>query len=160
MTAKRLAIISSHGSLDAAYPPFILATAAAAMDMEVTIFFTFFGLEIIKKGMADKLQVSPIANPAMPQPVPGISIPNIIGVLPGMTAVATGMMNSWMEKAKVSKLSELMEMALELGVHIIGCQMSMDVMGIKKEDLIDGIVVAGAASFIEFASEDAIALSF
>ena len=160
MTAKRLAIISAHGSLDAAYPPFILATAAAAMDMEVTIFFTFYGLEIIKKGNADKLQVSPIANPAMPQPIPGISVPNILGVLPGMTAVATGMMNSWMKKANVAKLSELIDMALEMDVRIIGCQMSMDVMGIKKEDLIDGIEIGGAATFIEFASEDAIELTF
>ncbi|MCB0118625.1 MAG: DsrE/DsrF/DrsH-like family protein [Anaerolineales bacterium] len=158
--AKRMAIISTHGSLDAAYPPLILATAAIAMDMEAAIFFTFYGLEIVKKGNADKLQVSPIANPAMPQPVPGISVPNIIGVLPGMTAVATSMMNSWMKKANVAKLSELLEMATESGVRLIACQMSMDVMGIKKEDLIDGIEVAGAAAFIEFASDDAIALSF
>jgi peroxiredoxin family protein len=160
MTAKRMAIISLHGSLDLAYPPMILATAAAAMDMEAAIFFTFYGLEIIKKGNADKLQVSPIANPAMPQPVPGISVPNILGVLPGMTAVATGMMNGWMKKANVAKLSELLEMAIESGVRIIACQMSMDVMGIKKEDLIDGVEVAGAAAFIEFASQDAITLSF
>jgi len=158
--AKRMAIIALHGSLDAAYPPLILATAAAAMDMEAAIFFTFYGLEIVKKGKADKLQVSPIANPAMPQPVPGISVPNILGVLPGMTAVATGMMNSWMKKANVAKLSELLEMAVESGVRLIACQMSMDVLGIKKEDLIDGVEVAGAAAFIEFASDDAIALSF
>ncbi|MCB9111602.1 MAG: DsrE/DsrF/DrsH-like family protein [Anaerolineales bacterium] len=158
--AQRMAIISTHGSLDAAYPPLILATAAIAMDMEAAIFFTFYGLEIVKKGNADKLQVSPIANPAMPQPVPGISVPNIIGVLPGMTAVATSMMNGWMKKANVAKLSELLEMATESGVRLIACQMSMDVMGIKKEDLIDGIEVAGAAAFIEFASDDAIALSF
>ena len=158
--AKRMAIIAAHGSLDAAYPPLILATAAAAMDMETAIFFTFFGLEIIKKGKADKLQVSPIANPAMPQPVPGISVPNILGVLPGMTAVATGMMNSWMKKANVAKLSELLEIAVESGVRIIGCQMSMDVMGVKKEDLIDGVEVAGAAAFIEFAADDAITLAF
>ncbi len=159
-TAKRLAIISTHGSLDAAYPPLILATAAVAMDMEAAIFFTFYGLEILKKGNADKLQVSPIANPAMPQPFPGISVPNIIGVLPGMTAVATGMMNSWMKKANVAKLSELLAMAQEMDVRIIACQMSMDVMGIKKEDLIDGVEVAGAAAFLQFAGEDAIALSF
>lgn len=158
--AKRMAIIALHGSLDAAYPPLILATAAVAMDMEAAIFFTFYGLEIIKKGKADKLQVSPIANPAMPQPIPGISVPNIIGVLPGMTAVATAMMNGWMKKANTAKLSELLEMAVESGVRIIACQMSMDVMGIKKEDLIDGVEVAGAAAFIEFASNDAIALSF
>lgn len=158
--SKRLAIISTHGSLDAAYPPLILATAAIAMDMEAAIFFTFYGLEIIKKGNADKLQVSPIANPAMPQPIPGISVPNIVGVLPGMTAVATGMMNGWMKKANVAKLSELLAMAKEFDVRMIACQMSMDVMGIKKEDLIDGIEVAGAAAFLEYASDDAIALSF
>lgn len=158
--SKRLAIISTHGSLDAAYPPLILATAAIAMDMEAAIFFTFYGLEIIKKGNADKLQVSPIANPAMPQPYPGISVPNIIGVLPGMTAVATNMMNGWMKKANVAKLSELLAMAKEFDVRMIACQMSMDVMGIKKEELIDGVEVAGAAAFLEYASDDAIALSF
>jgi peroxiredoxin family protein len=160
MTSKRLAIIAAHGSLDAAYPPLILSTAAAAMDMEAAIFFTFFGLEILKKGRADKLQVAPIANPAMPQPIPGISIPNILGVLPGMTAVATGMMNGWMKKAKVAKLSDLLNMAVEMNVRMIGCQMTMDVMGIKKEDLIDGIEIGGAATFLEYASHDAISLSF
>ena len=91
----------------------------------------------------------------MPMPVP-----NIIGMLPGMTAMATGMMNSWMKKANVAKLSELLAIAIESGVRLIACQMSMDVMGIKKEDLIDGVEVAGAAAFLEFASQNAIALSF
>jgi peroxiredoxin family protein len=154
-TAKRLAIIASHGTLDAAYPPFILATAGAAMDMEVAIFFTFFGLQILKKGKIDKLKVAPIANPAMPVP-----IPNIVGMLPGMTAAATAMMNSWMKKAKVAKLSELLEMSKELGVRLIACQMTMDVMGIKREDLVDGLEIGGAATFLEFASRNAIALTF
>ncbi len=158
--AKKLAIIAVHGSMDMAYPPLILSTAAVAMDMEAAIFFTFYGLQIIKKGNADKLQVAPLANPAMPQPVPGISVPNIFGVLPGMTAVATGMMNSWMKKSNVAKLSELLDMAVEMNVRMIACQMSMDVMGIKKEDLIDGIEIGGAATFLEYASDDAIALSF
>lgn len=158
--AKRLAIISGHGTLDAAYPPLILATAAVAMDMEAAIFFTFYGLEILKKGKADKLQVASLANPAMPQPVPGISVPNILGVLPGMTAIATTMMNSWMKKANVAKVSELLVLAQESGVRLIACQMTMDVMGIKKEQLIDGVEVGGAATFLQFASQDAIALSF
>jgi peroxiredoxin family protein len=158
--SKRLAIISVHGSMDMAYPPLILATAAVAMDMEAAIFFTFYGLDIIKKGNIDKLQVSPVGNPSMPQPFPGISVPNILGVLPGMTSVATGMMNSWMKKAKVAKLSELLEIAVEMDVRLIACQMSMDVLGIKKEDLIDGVEIGGAATFLEYASDDAIALSF
>jgi peroxiredoxin family protein len=154
-SSKRLAIIASHGTLDAAYPPLILATAAMAMEMEATIFFTFFGLEILKKGNADQLKVAPIGNPAMP-----VAVPNIIGMLPGMTSVATGMMNGWMKKANVAKLSELLEMALEGGVCLIACQMTMDVMGIKKEDLIDGVEIGRAATFLNFASENAIALTF
>ncbi len=154
-SSKRLAIIATHGTLDAAYPPLILATAALAMDMEAAIFFTFYGLEILKKGNADKLKVAPIANPAMPIPVP-----NIVGMLPGMTSMATGMMNNWMKKANIARLSELLEMAVEGGVRLIACQMSMDVMGIKKEDLIDGVEIGGAATFLSYASENAIALSF
>lgn len=154
-TKSRIAIISANGSLDAAYPPLILATAAAAMDMEAAIFFTFYGLQILKKGNADNLKVAPIANPAMP-----IAIPNIIGMLPGMTSMATSMMNSWMKKANVAKLSELIEIAIESDVKMIACQMTMDVMGIKKEELIDGIQVGGAATFLEFASKNAITLSF
>jgi peroxiredoxin family protein len=154
-TTKRLAIIASHGTMDMAYPPFILATAAAAMDMEVAIFFTFYGLELLKKGKIDKLKVPPIANPAMPVPMP-----NIIGMLPGMTAMATMMMNKWMKKANVSKLSELLALSKELGVRLIACQMTMDVMGVKKEDLIDGLEFGGAATFLEFASHNAITLTF
>ena len=153
--ATRLAIIAGHGTLDAAYPPLILATAAVAMDMETAIFFTFYGLEILKKDKANKLQVAPIANPAMPMPVP-----NIVGMLPGMTAMATSMMNGWMQKANVAKLGELLEIAQESGVKLIACQMTMDVMGIKKEDLIDGIELGGAATFLECASQNAITLTF
>jgi peroxiredoxin family protein len=154
-SAKRLAIIALHGTMDMAYPPFILATAAAAMDMEVAIFFTFYGLELLKKGKIDKLKVAPIANPAMPVPMP-----NIIGMLPGMTAMATMMMNKWMKKAAVSKLSELLGLSKELGVKLIACQMTMGVMGVKKEDLIDGLEFGGAATFLEFASHNAITLTF
>ncbi len=154
-SAKRLAIIALHGTMDLAYPPFILATAAAAMDMEVAIFFTFYGLELLKKGKIDKLKVAPIGNPAMPVPMP-----NIIGMLPGMTSMATMMMNKWMKKARVSKLSELLGLSKELGVKLIACQMTMDVMGVKREDLIDGLEIGGAATFLEFASHNAIALTF
>lgn len=153
--SKRVAIIAGHGTLDAAYPPLILATAAVAMEMDAAIFFTFYGLEILKKGKADQLKVAPIGNPAMPVPMP-----NIIGMLPGMTAAATMMMNSRMKKAKVASVGSLLEMAVESGVRMIGCQMTMDVMGIKKEDLIDGVEVGGAATFLEFASHNAITLSF
>jgi peroxiredoxin family protein len=123
--------------------------------MEVTIFFTFYGLDILKKGKADHLRVAPIANPAMPVPVP-----NIIGMLPGMTYVATAMMNNWMQKANVARLSELLDAAREMGVKLVACQMSMDVMGIKQSDLIEGVEIGGAASFLEFAGQNAITLTF
>ena len=153
MEKKRMAIIASHGTLDSAYPPMILATTAAAMDMEVAIFFTFYGLNLIHKKKHKKLKVAPIANPAMPMPVP-----NIIGMIPGMTAMATWMMKRWMKKAHVAPYSELLKEALDAGVRLIGCQMTMDVMGIKKEQLVDGIEIAGAATFLEFAKDADISL--
>src|SRR4030067_2264292 len=141
--ATRLAIIALHGTMDMAYPPLILATTAAAMDMEVAIFFTFYGLELLKKGKIDKIKVPPIANPAMPIP-----IPNIIGMLPGMTAMATMMMNKWMKRAKVTRLSELLSLSKELGVKLIACQMTMGVMGVKNEDLIGGRETGGAPTLL------------
>lgn len=154
-SARRLAIIAMHGTMDMAYPPLILATTAAAMDMEVAVFFTFYGLELLKKGKIDKLKVSPVANPAMPIP-----LPNIIGMLPGMTAMATMMMNRWMKRTRVPKLSELLNLCRESGVKLIACQMTMGVMGVEKDDLIDGLEIGGAATFLEFASRNAITLTF
>ena len=150
---RRMAIIASKGTLDMAYPPLILATTAAAMDIECSIFFTFYGLDIINKKKNKNLQVPSLANPAMPVPMP-----NIIGALPGMTAMATMMMKSWMAKVNVPSITDLLNIAVETGVKMIGCQMTMDVMGTKKEDLIDGIEVAGAAAYLEYAAEADITL--
>jgi peroxiredoxin family protein len=144
-----VAIIASKGTLDMAYPPLILASAAAAMGMDVEVFFTFYGLNIIKKGGAAKLQVAPIANPAMPVPMP-----NIVGMLPGMTPMATWMMRTqFFAKHNVATIQELLDQCKELGIKLIACQMTMDVMGIKREDLIDEAVVGGAATFLNFASQ-------
>ncbi|GAC1396931.1 MAG: hypothetical protein NVSMB49_01900 [Ktedonobacteraceae bacterium] len=144
---RKVAIIASKGTLDMAYPPLILATTAAAMDAEVHVFFTFYGLNILKKHGAEKLQISPIANPAMP-----VSIPNILGMLPGMTPIATKMMKGMFSKQNVVSISELLRQALELDVKLIGCQMTMDVMGIRREDLLDEIEIGGAATFLGFAN--------
>ncbi|HEX9068087.1 MAG TPA: DsrE/DsrF/DrsH-like family protein [Ktedonobacterales bacterium] len=146
---QKVAIIASKGTLDMAYPPLILATAAAAMDMEVEIFFTFYGLDIIKKGQADRLKVAPIANPAMPVPMP-----NIIGMLPGMTPLASWMMKSlYFGKHNVATVGELLDQCKDLGVKLIACQMTMDVLGYKREELLDEVEVAGAATFLAFASQ-------
>ncbi len=150
---KRMAIVASKGTLDMAYPPLILATTAAAMDIECSIFFTFYGLDIINKNKNKNLKVPSLANPAMPVPVP-----NIIGALPGMTAMATKMMKSWMAKVNVPSVEDLLSIALESGVKLIGCQMTMDVMGVKKKDLIAGVEVCGAAAFLEYAGDADITL--
>jgi len=150
---NRMAIVASKGSMDMAYMPLILASTAGAMEMEAAIFFTFYGLQIIHKKHNKNLKVAPLANPAMPMPVP-----NIIGVLPGMTAMATMMMKSWMGKQNVPPIPDLLDMCKEGGVKLIACQMSMDVMGIHKEDLVDGLEFAGAGTFLGYAAEAAITL--
>lgn len=144
---NRAAFIASKGTLDMAYPPLILASTCAALDIEAAMFFTFYGLDILNKKKNKNLKVPPLGNPAMPMPVP-----NIVGALPGMTAMATMMMNSWMKAQNVSTIPEFLDMCLESDVKLIACQMTMDVMGVKREDLIDGIEVGGAATFLEFAS--------
>jgi peroxiredoxin family protein len=150
---KRLALIASRGTLDAAYMPLILATTAVAMDMEAAIFFTFYGLDIINKKKIHRLQVSPVGNPAMPMP-----IPSIVSIIPGMTPMATSMMKGWMAKAGTATIPELMDACLEFDVRLIACQMTMAVMGVKKEELIDGVEFGGAATFLEYAAEADISL--
>lgn len=147
-TRKRLALVASKGTLDQAYPPLILATTAASMGWEVGIFFTFYGLDILHRAKNDKLQVPSLANPAMPIPVP-----NAVGALPGMTAVATKMMKKWMSDSNVPELPSFIEMAQELDVHFFACSTTMGVMGVAEDDLIDGCDIAGAAAFLDFASE-------
>ncbi len=151
---NKVAIIASKGTLDMAYPPLIIASAAAAMGEEVEIFFTFYGLNIIKKGGAKHLQVAPIANPAMPVPVP-----NIIGMIPGMTSMATWMMKTqFFGKHHVAPIADLLQECVDLGVRFTACQMTMDVMGIKASELIEGVEIGGAATFINFANEAHISL--
>lgn len=151
---KRVAIVASKGSLDAAYPPLILATTATALDMEAGIFFTFFGLHILKKKTLNKLKFVPLANPAMPMPMP-----NFVGALPGMTGLATLMMKQTIKHKHIASIPELMDLAKESGVKLWPCQMAMNMMDIKQEELIDGLEEpVGAATFLEYASTSDITL--
>ena len=150
MASKKMTIIASKGTLDMAYPPLILATTAAAMDVNVTMFFTFYGLEIIKKGNADNLKVSPLGNPAMSMPVP---IPTLVASLPGMESFATAMMKSMFSKHGVASIGQLLDLAREAGVKLIACQMTMDVMGVKQSDIIDGVEFGGAATWLDLAAD-------
>jgi len=152
---KRLAIaVVSKGTIETAYAALILATTAAALEMEVGVYFSFFGLNILKKGNQDSLKVVPLGNPAMP-----VSMPNIVSVLPGMTALATLMMKREIKKKKIATIPELMQIAIETGVKLWPCQMAMDMFNLKKEDLIDGLPdPVGAATFLEYAGEADITL--
>ena len=145
--AKKLALIASKGSLDWAYPPFILASTAAALDYEVQIFFTFYGLTLLKKDLGD-LKVSPLGNPAMPMPMP-----NLLQILPGMESMATMMMKQKIASKGVASIEELRSACIEAGVKLIACQMTVDLFNFKKTDFIDEIEFGGAATFFEFAGE-------
>ena len=146
---KKMAIIASKGTLDMAYPPFILATTAAALGWEVQIFFTFYGLQLLRKSLK-KIKISPLANPAMPMPVP---MPVLLASMPGMQSMATTMMKQKIKKHGVASLEDLRTMCLEADIKMIACQMTIDLFEFKQSEFIDGIELGGAATFLEFAGE-------
>ncbi len=152
---RRLALVASKGSLDMAYPPLMMASTAAAMGWEVGIFFTFYGLDIINKKKLARLKVAPIANPAMPAPLSTlpVQVPTIIGVLPGMTELATAMMKGWMGRANMPTIPELLDTCIDLGVKLYACTTTMGVMDTSQEDLVEGISCLGAAGFLDFAAD-------
>jgi len=128
--------------MDMVYPALMIATTGATMGKEVHMFFTFWGLSAVDKKKVSSLKVSPVGNPGMP-------MPNILGMIPGMTAMATRMMNGRMAKAKVPSVPEMFKMAKDLGVKLHACSTTMEVMGIPKETLIDEIDdVVGAATML------------
>jgi peroxiredoxin family protein len=154
MATKKMAIIATKGTLDMAYPPLILASTAAALGWDVQIFFTFYGLQLLRKNL-DGIKISPLANPAMPMPVP---MPVIVSVLPGMEAMATMMMKDKMKKKGVASLEELRALCLEADVKFIACQMTVDLFEFQTSEFIDGIEYGGAATFMKFAGETDVCL--
>jgi peroxiredoxin family protein len=163
---KKMALIASKGTLDWAYPPFILASTAAAMEMEVAVFFTFYGLTLLKKDI--KAKVAPATNPAMPMKMPfgpqGFQniewpMPNVLmGNVPGFETMATSLMKQTFKNKGVATIEELRDICIESDVKLIGCQMTMDVFGFEKDDFVDGVDIGGAATFLEFAAESDIQL--
>jgi len=146
---KTMTIIVTKGTLDWAYPPFILGTTAAAMGVQVTMFFTFYGLSLLFKKL--DLQVSPLGNPAMKMPMMGMhmALPNIVGAIPGVDAACSVMMKNLIKKKGVASIEELREAALESDVKMIACQMTMDLFEYKLDDLIAGPTLGGAATYME-----------
>jgi peroxiredoxin family protein len=152
MSEKNLTIIATKGTLDWAYPPFILSSTAAALGYNVTMFFTFYGLQLLKKDLS--LSVSPLGNPGMPMPM-GMDkwFPVLGTAIPGMQAMMTGMMKNTIKSKGVASVAELRNLCLEADVKMIGCQMTIDLFDIKHADLIDEIDLGGAATYFEHAGE-------
>ncbi len=163
-----MTIIATKGTLDWAYPPFILASTAAALGWNVSMFFTFYGLELLKKDLR-KLKVSPLGNPAMPMKMPmgpawfksiRWNIPNAVqSLIPSYEAFATKMMKKTIKNKGVAEIGELRSLCLEAGVNLIGCQMTVDLFGYKHEDFIPEVKeYVGAATFLPMAKDADVSL--
>jgi len=145
---KKMAVIATKGTLDWAYPPFILSSTAAALGYDVEIFFTFYGLKLLEKNL--DLQVSPLGNPGMPMPMP---VPVLVQALPFMQTMMTSMMKKKMASKGVAPLDELRDLCQEAEVQFVACQMTVDLFEMDTNSFIDDVTYAGAAAFFEFAGE-------
>lgn len=157
---RRLAMIASRGTLDWAYPPFLLASGAVAMGWEVGIFFTFYGLPLLAKKF-DAL-VTPVGNPAMPMRMPfgseefqktDIPMPRFLMMMPGFDHLTTNLMKQTFKNKGVASVVELRDLCIEAGAQMIACQMTMDVFGYTKDDFIPQISVGGAGMFLDYAAD-------
>ncbi len=152
MADKKMMIIVTKGSLDWAYPPFILASTAAALGFEVQMFFTFYGLQLLKKKL--NLQVTPLGNPAMPMPMAMDKWFPVLGTaLPGMQGMMTMMMKSKMKKKGIATIDELRDLCVEADVKLLACQMTVDMFDFKPSDLLDGLDYVGASTALAFAGD-------
>ena len=162
-----LAIIATKGTLDMAYPPFILASTAAALGWDSSVFFTFYGLELLKKDL--QIKVSPLGNPAMPMKMPfgpewlqhiNMKIPNFVaGNMPGFESFATAMMEQTTKTKGVPSILELRDICVESGVKLVACQMTVDLFNYRKEEFIPEISEwIGATSYLAEAKDADICL--
>ncbi|MCX7961260.1 MAG: DsrE/DsrF/DrsH-like family protein [Burkholderiales bacterium] len=158
-----MTIIATKGTLDWAYPPFILSSTAAALGWEVSVFFTFYGLNLLRRDLSD-LKVSPLGNPGMPMKMPfgpawfrhiDWNIPNAVqAILPGFESVATALMKKTIRDKGVADIESLRQACIESGVNLIGCQMTVDLFGFTREDFIPEVKdYVGAATFLPMARE-------
>lgn len=156
--SRRMTIIVSKGSLDAAYPPFILATMGAAMGVDVTMFFTFYGLSLLTHRI--DAGVAALGNPALRLPALGghVGIVNMLSALPGFEGELSDHMRRMFARTRVADLEELRALTIEAGAKVIACQMTMDLFGFQPKDLIDGVTLGGAATYMEEALDSRVNL--
>ncbi len=163
-----MTIIATKGTLDWAYPPFILASTAGALGWNVSMFFTFYGLGLLRKDISD-LKISPLGNPGMPMKMPfgpdwfksiNWNIPNAVqGIVPGFETMATALMKQTIKNKGVAGVEELRSACIEGGVNLIGCQMTVDLFGYTKEDFIPEVKeYCGAAHFLPIARDADVSL--
>ena len=144
---KKMAIIATKGTLDMAYPPLILASTAAAFGYDVTVFHTFWGLDILHEERSKDLKLSSVGNPNMP-------VPNVVGALPGMDRVTTKMMERRIDDNDTATIEELIDTSLEMGVEFQACQMTIELMDYDEEDFFDGVRTGvGAATAVQDMAE-------
>ena len=152
---RKVAFICSKGTLDMAYPALVMGWAALGNGIDVTIFFTFWGLDMIMQERVDHLQLAPVANTSMKMsmmglPTGNLGIPNILGVLPGMTAFATKLMKDKMTALEVPPVREYLQMMVDAGAKLYACKMSVDMFGLKKDDFVDGVLdIVTAGDFMD-----------
>ncbi len=157
---RKIAFICSKGDLDMAYPALIMGWAALGNGVDVTIFFTFWGLDLITKKRVDRLELAPVGNTSMKMsmmglPTGNLGIPNWMAIIPGMTAFATWFMRRKIASLGVPPVREFLQMLVDGGAKLYGCKMTVDMMGLKRDDFVDGVVdVVTAADFIDM-TEDA-----
>jgi peroxiredoxin family protein len=167
-TPGSMTIIATKGTLDWAYPPFILASTAAALGWNVSVFFTFYGLQLLRKDISD-LKVSGLGNPGMPMKMPfgpewfrhvDWKIPNAVqSVIPGFESLATTLMKQTIKNKGVATIPDLREMAIDAGVNLLGCQMTVDLFGFTHEDFIPEVKeYVGAATFLPLARDADVSL--
>ncbi|GGL42603.1 hypothetical protein GCM10009037_27680 [Halarchaeum grantii] len=138
----KMAIVATKGTLDMAYPPLILASTAAAFGYDVTVFHTFWGLDVLHEERSKDLKLSSVGNPNMP-------VPNAVGALPGMDRVTTTLMEKRIADNDTATVEELIETSLDMGVEFQACQMTIDLMGYDEDDFYDGVTTGvGAATAI------------
>lgn len=135
---EKACFICSRDTLDGAYPALILGINAARLGMEAKIFYTFMGVNLVRKGGIEKARFIP---------------PGVMGAIPGMSRLATYIMKKKAEKAQIPALPDLMEMARLEGVELIACRMTIDMMEIKPEELIEGVPIWTAEEFLKYARD-------